>query len=204
LSGLLALAIGIAAGGLRYGLSLLVWGTLVRTVWVWHCTWSVNSFTHLFSYRSYAVPNDSRNLWWVALTTFGEGWHNSPHALAGNADFGHKWFELDPTCWVLTALERLGWAERIHRSKRIKQGGPPLKISERIPATSPAMPSRLTASRQGNRAIGVADARHPPVRNSLCRSLEEAAAAGAALHRRVRSGWPAAEPAATKRGCQRY
>ena len=64
----------------QFGLSLLVWGVFVRTVLVWHITWSVNSVTHLWGYRNYDTDENSRNNWLVALVTNGEGWHNNHHA----------------------------------------------------------------------------------------------------------------------------
>ena len=65
--------------GLWFGASLLVWGVLVRTILVWHITWSVNSLTHLIGYRNYDTNENSRNSWLVALVTVGEGWHNNHH-----------------------------------------------------------------------------------------------------------------------------
>ena len=104
---------GGGADGLRLGLSLLVWGSFARTVWVWHCTWFVNSVTHLFGYRNYNTEDESRNLWWVAFLTYGEGWHNNHHAIAGSARFGQKWWEFDPTWWALSAFQRAGWVRKV-------------------------------------------------------------------------------------------
>ena len=67
------------------GMSWLVWGGFVRTVFVLHSTWLVNSASHVWGYRSHPTRDHSTNLWWVALLTYGEGWHNNHHAYP---DFG--------------------------------------------------------------------------------------------------------------------
>jgi stearoyl-CoA desaturase (delta-9 desaturase) len=76
-------AIGAFVGGpwkaLQLGSGLVVWGVIVRTILVWHITWSVNSLSHLFGYRNYETGEDSRNNWFVALVTVGEGWNNNHH-----------------------------------------------------------------------------------------------------------------------------
>lgn len=110
---LTSFGVGYLLGGFSLGMSLMVWGSFLRTVVVWHCTWFVNSATHLWGYRNYATADDSRNSWWVALLTFGEGWHNNHHAEQGSARFGQRWWELDPTYWALCVFHRLGWIEKI-------------------------------------------------------------------------------------------
>lgn len=109
----LLLAVGCLIGGWKLGLSLLVWGTFVRTVYVWHATWLVNSATHLWGYRNYLTNDNSRNTWWVALLTFGEGWHNNHHADQRAAAHGHRWFEFDPTYWFIRGLEWCGLARDV-------------------------------------------------------------------------------------------
>src|SRR5579859_2569603 len=69
-----------AREALQFGASLFVWAGALRTVLVWHTTWSVNSVTHVWGYRNYATPDDSRNNPIVGLLTGGEGWHNNHHA----------------------------------------------------------------------------------------------------------------------------
>jgi len=81
-----------------------------RLVWVLHVTWLVNSASHIWGYRSYETDDDSRNLWWVGLLAFGEGWHNNHHAFPGRARHGHRWWELDNTWLTIRALEWLGLA----------------------------------------------------------------------------------------------
>lgn len=95
------------------GWSFVVYGLFVRIVLLWHSTWLINSATHMFGYRSHACSDNSRNLWWAALLTYGEGWHNNHHAYPNVAKAGWKWWELDLTWWAILCLEKLGLARRI-------------------------------------------------------------------------------------------
>ena len=100
---------GTLAGATQLAVSLFVWGVVVRTVYVWHITWFVNSLSHMFGYRNYDTPEGSRNNWFVALLTNGEGWHNNHHADQRAAAHGHhKWWELDITYLSIKALEKVG------------------------------------------------------------------------------------------------
>jgi fatty-acid desaturase len=101
---------GTWTGATQMGASLLVWGVFVRTVAVWHITWSVNSVTHVWGYRNYATGENSRNNWLVALISNGEGWHNNHHADQRSAAHGHRWFELDVTYLTIRALVAVGLA----------------------------------------------------------------------------------------------
>lgn len=93
---------------LQFALSVLVWGVFVRTVLVWHVTWSVNSVTHLWGYRNYETGEGSRNNVIVGFLSSGEGWHNNHHAYPRSAQHGHKWWELDLTWLTIRLLEILG------------------------------------------------------------------------------------------------
>jgi sn-2 palmitoyl-lipid 9-desaturase len=96
------------------GWSFVIYGIFVRTVFQWHCTWFVNSACHLWGYRSFEQCEDnSRNLWWVSILTFGEGWHNNHHAYPNVAKAGFKWWELDMTWWVIRGLNIAGLAQRV-------------------------------------------------------------------------------------------
>lgn len=99
--------------GVQLGSSWLVWGVFLRTVLVWHVTWSVNSVTHLWGYTNYETRDHSKNNWIVALLTSGEGWHNNHHAKPRAAAHGHKWWELDFTYWTILAWEKLGVAKDV-------------------------------------------------------------------------------------------
>ncbi|HVZ94719.1 MAG TPA: fatty acid desaturase [Phycisphaerales bacterium] len=119
---------GDIASGLRLGVSWLIWGVLVRTVVVWHITWSVNSITHLFGYRNYETGENSRNNWIVGLLALGEGWHNNHHADQRSAAHGHRWWEFDATYLTILLFSRIGLATRIippsHRLKDRKTAEP--------------------------------------------------------------------------------
>ena len=73
------------------GWPFVVWGMFVRTAFVYHSTWLVNSASHLWGYQSYQTNEGSRNNWWVAALTFGEGWHNNHHAYPTSAAHGLRW-----------------------------------------------------------------------------------------------------------------
>ncbi|MBI4115021.1 MAG: fatty acid desaturase [Candidatus Omnitrophica bacterium] len=99
------------------GFPFLVWGLFLRTVFVYHITWFVNSATHKWGYKSYAVNDDSSNLWWVALLSFGEGWHNNHHAFQRSARHGLKFWEFDQTYLTIKFLELLKLARHVHLPK---------------------------------------------------------------------------------------
>ncbi|MCS7020841.1 MAG: fatty acid desaturase [Gemmataceae bacterium] len=95
---------------IQLALQLGVWGLAVRTVYVWHITWLVNSAAHRWGYRNYVTADHSRNNWLVALLTNGEGWHNNHHAAPRACAQGHRWWEIDLTFSFVRLLERLGLA----------------------------------------------------------------------------------------------
>ena len=97
----------------QFGASVLVWGAILRTVLVWHMTWSVNSVTHIWGYRNYETPDVSRNNTVIAFMVSGEGWHNNHHADPRSARHGHKWWELDVTWLVIRFLMLLGLAQNV-------------------------------------------------------------------------------------------
>ena len=103
--GLLLYAIG--------GWPFVVWGIFVRLVFVYHCTWLVNSATHKFGYRTYESSDRSTNCWWVALLAYGEGWHNNHHAFQHSARHGLQWWEIDLTWMTIHLLESLGLASKV-------------------------------------------------------------------------------------------
>jgi stearoyl-CoA desaturase (delta-9 desaturase) len=95
------------------GWPFLLWGTVVRVTVGLHSTWLVNSATHLWGARRFATRDDSRNNWWVALLTFGEGWHNNHHAHPVSARHGLAWYEFDPSFLQIKLLEKLGIATAV-------------------------------------------------------------------------------------------
>ena len=95
------------------GWSYVIWGVFVRLVVVFHCTWLVNSATHKFGYQSHESDDQSRNCWWVALLTFGEGWHNNHHAYQYSARHGLEWWEIDITWMIIKTLSTVGLVTNI-------------------------------------------------------------------------------------------
>jgi stearoyl-CoA desaturase (delta-9 desaturase) len=103
--GILLLAVG--------GRPMLMWGIFMRVTLGLHATWLVNSATHLWGTRRFSTRDDSRNSWWVALLTFGEGWHNNHHAHPTAARHGLAWYEIDVNWWGIRTLQLLGLAKSI-------------------------------------------------------------------------------------------
>ena len=110
--GLLLFALG--------GWSWVIWGVFLRTVFVWHGTWLVNSAAHMWGYKNFETNEGSTNNWWVALVSYGEGWHNNHHAYLHSAAHGLKWWEFDVTYLAIRTLSWMGLATRI----RLPQGNP--------------------------------------------------------------------------------
>ncbi len=105
------------------GLGLVLWAIPLRLVVVYHVTWLVNSATHTFGYRNFDSPDLSRNCWWVALLSFGEGWHNNHHAYPQSARHGLRWFEFDITWLHIKFLRRLGLARQVRQARYVPGGG---------------------------------------------------------------------------------
>ncbi|MGB7323548.1 MAG: fatty acid desaturase [Rubripirellula sp.] len=101
----------------QYAASWYVWAVAVRTVFVLHGTWSVNSLSHVFGYRNYQTRDHSTNNWLVALISHGEGWHNNHHAQPRSAAHGHRWWEFDMSWRIIQGLEMLGLAKEVVRPK---------------------------------------------------------------------------------------
>ena len=99
------------------GIPMVLWGICLRVVIGLHATWLVNSATHMWGSRRFATHDDSRNLWWVALITFGEGWHNNHHAHPTSARHGLAWYEFDPSWLQIQILKRFGIAKSVKVAK---------------------------------------------------------------------------------------
>lgn len=89
------------------GAMLVAWGFCISTVTLYHATFTVNSLAHTIGRRRYATRDSSRNNLWLALLTFGEGWHNNHHHFPGAARQGFYWWEIDLTYY---GLRLLAWA----------------------------------------------------------------------------------------------
>jgi fatty-acid desaturase len=99
------------------GLPLVLWGICLRAVVGFHATWLVNSATHMWGVRRFATRDGSRNNWWVALLTFGEGWHNNHHAHPTSARHGLAWYEFDLSWVQIKMLKFVGIAKGIQVAK---------------------------------------------------------------------------------------
>jgi fatty-acid desaturase len=106
------LAIALYALG---GWSFVIYGIFVRAVLLWHSTWFVNSATHCWGYRNFDADDNARNLWWVSLVTYGEGWHNNHHTYPRSAQTGWHWWEIDITWHTIQLMQRLGLATKVKR-----------------------------------------------------------------------------------------
>ncbi len=106
---------------IRYAASWTVWGVAVRTVFVLHGTWAVNSLGHVFGYRNYGTRECSRNNWLVSLWSHGEGWHNNHHAEPRAAAHGHRWWEFDMSWRVIQLMELIGFAKDVVRPKAFRK-----------------------------------------------------------------------------------
>ncbi len=115
--------VGFVTGGtlmaaVQLAVSWFVWGVVVRTVFVLNGTWAVNSIGHVWGYQNYNTGDNSRNNWFVALISHGEGWHNNHHADQRSARHGHRWWEYDMSWWVIVMLEKLGLVWDVVRPKQ--------------------------------------------------------------------------------------
>jgi stearoyl-CoA desaturase (delta-9 desaturase) len=120
------------------GWSAFVWGFLVSTVLLWHGTFTINSLSHVFGSRRYQTTDTSRNNFWLALITLGEGWHNNHHCYQSSTNQGFFWWEIDISYAILKALSWVGVTRDLRK--------PPLALLEakriRSPQSSTTMPSR--------------------------------------------------------------
>lgn len=95
------------------GFPAVIWGGALRTVWVWHVTWLVNSAAHVWGNQQYNAGDLSRNNWWVGILAFGEGWHNNHHAFEFSARHGLEWYQFDMTWMVVRTLQFFGLANKV-------------------------------------------------------------------------------------------
>lgn len=129
LFGLGALLERLAPGLGTSGGQLLVWGYFLSTVALIHVTLTINSLAHCWGTRRYATRDDSRNNWFLALLTLGEGWHNNHHHFPGSARQGFYWWEIDLSYYVLKIMSWLGMIrglkgvpDNIRQARRVQAG----------------------------------------------------------------------------------
>jgi fatty-acid desaturase len=123
---------------LPLGWSCVMWGIFLRTVVGLHSTWLVNSATHMWGSRRFLTSDNSTNSFWVAVLTFGEGWHNNHHAAPQAARHGLAWYEVDVNWYGIAALRQLGLAWDIKLQKL-----PSLSAPAQQPAADPAILSPI-------------------------------------------------------------
>jgi stearoyl-CoA desaturase (delta-9 desaturase) len=128
---LIPFAAGWLIGGtLTAGLTALLWGGLARIFLQHHATWSVNSICHMYGSRPFAIDDESRNNWMVALVSMGEGWHHNHHAFPTSARHGLQRRELDPSYWLIRGLEKVGLASDVKTPR-------PQDIERKLPTAEP-------------------------------------------------------------------
>lgn len=98
------------------GWTMVVWGVFARVVVGWHTTWFVNSLSHLYGQRPHETGDLSTNNWFVAILTFGEGWHNNHHRYPASANQGFYWWEIDVTYSI---LKMLSWFHIVWELKKV-------------------------------------------------------------------------------------
>ncbi len=84
------------------------WGFCLSTTLLWHGTYTINSLAHVFGKKRYQTDDESRNNFYLALITMGEGWHNNHHAYPSSAKQGFFWWEIDLTYYILYVLSAFG------------------------------------------------------------------------------------------------
>ncbi|MFZ0737050.1 MAG: fatty acid desaturase [Candidatus Acidiferrales bacterium] len=106
------------------GWPFVFWGIFFRTVFGLQTTWLVNSATHSWGSRRFVTKDLSTNSWWVALLTWGEGWHNNHHAFPISARHGLRWYEIDLNWYGIWVLHKLGLAREVRRVRLTAQPKP--------------------------------------------------------------------------------
>jgi stearoyl-CoA desaturase (delta-9 desaturase) len=118
-----ALGLALSGGSLVAGLSALLWGGLVRIFIVHHITWSINSICHFFGSRRFETDDHSTNVFWLALPSLGEAWHHNHHAFPRSAFHGLRWYELDPSGWLILGMAKVGLAWNVVRVSTERERG---------------------------------------------------------------------------------
>lgn len=119
------------------GWQMVIWGFFISTALAYHATFCVNSVTHVIGSKRFATGDESRNNWWVALLTMGEGWHNNHHRYPGSARQGLYWWEIDVTWYVLRLMAAVGlvWDLRVYPSRLVEEARS-LRTDPRQPTTA--------------------------------------------------------------------
>ena len=126
------------------GWGVMMWGIFLRVTFGLHMTWLVNSATHMWGRQRFQTGDDSTNNWWVALLTFGEGWHNNHHAHPVSAKHGLAWYEIDVNWWGIRTLQLLRLAKSV---KRVGLDGSPVERNT-APVAEQRQPATLTSLKE--------------------------------------------------------
>jgi len=154
------------------GWTALVVGFFWSTVLLYHGTFFINSLAHVMGKQRYVTGDDSRNNWWLALITLGEGWHNNHHAYQRSTRQGFRWWEVDPTFYVLKALSWVGLVWEL--------GEPPAEVVRNERRLGAAFPVDRIAA-QAHAALAAAP-QLEDVRAALRSAQSQAASALAGMH----------------------
>jgi stearoyl-CoA desaturase (Delta-9 desaturase) len=123
-----AFGLGVALSGtVAGGLTALLWGGAARIFLMHHATFSINSICHFFGYQTYDTEDESRNVPWLAIPTWGEAWHNNHHAFPTSYRHGLRWWQIDPSAMIIRAMELLGLAwdlVRVDHERRARKAFP--------------------------------------------------------------------------------
>jgi stearoyl-CoA desaturase (delta-9 desaturase) len=109
--------VGYAIDGRRLALSLLFWGVFLRIVFTWQVSFLVNSFAH--GAEPGPLGDRSRDVWWLGVLAFGDGWHYTHHRHPQSARQGYPWYRLDLAWVTIRTLEILGIATDVKRLRKL-------------------------------------------------------------------------------------
>ena len=96
----------------------LIFGGLVRIVYVHHCTFFINSLCHMWGGQEFSKSNTARDNFLLAIFTNGEGYHNFHHKFQYDYRNGIHWYQYDPTKWLIAALSWLGQTHALRRTPK--------------------------------------------------------------------------------------
>jgi len=94
---------------------MMLWGGLIRVVVVHHATFFINSLAHMWGTQPYSRSDTSVNSWWLAFLTYGEGYHNFHHKFPSDYRNGVRWYQFDPTKWLIRGMNMLRFTSHLHR-----------------------------------------------------------------------------------------
>jgi len=128
---------GLLSWSLKGAFTGLIWGGFVRIFLQHHVTWSVNSVCHFFGKRRFDVEDQSTNVFWLAIPSFGESWHHNHHAFPRSAAHGLKWWEIDPSAMVIGGMKRVGLAWDVVKIAPERQAQKLVGAQKPAPAAKP-------------------------------------------------------------------